>query len=90
MLLFYKAHIDFITEHATDPDKRRYAVLPEGARHYIDIDHYGSYPYTALPHKWQEAAAKFGEDTLQTYGIVPWHVQTMLKRLTNSFKEVGS
>lgn len=87
MLLFYKPHIEFITEHATDPDKRRYAVLPEAARHYIDIDHYGPYPYTALPHKWQEALAKFGNDTLQTYGIVPWHVQTMLARLTNSFKE---
>ncbi|MEO9003780.1 MAG: zinc dependent phospholipase C family protein [Ginsengibacter sp.] len=87
MLLFYKPHIDIITEHATDPDKRRYAVLPEGARHYIDIDHYGLYPYTALPHKWQEAIAKFGEDTLQTYGIVPWHIQTMLTRLTSSFKE---
>lgn len=87
MLLFYKPHVDFITEHATDPDKRRYAIASEGMRHYIDIDHYGSYPYTALPHKWQEAVAKFGDDTLQTYGIVPWHVQTMLRRLTNSFKE---
>ena len=87
MLLFYKSNIDFITEHATDPDKRRYAMASEGARHYIDIDHYGRYPYFALPHKWNEAVSKFGEDTLQTYGIVPWHVQIMLGRLTHAFKE---
>jgi hypothetical protein len=87
MLQFYKPNIDFITEHATDPDKRRYVIAPEGARHYIDIDHYGSYPYSALPHKWYEAVSKFGVDTLQTYGIVPWHVQAMLGRLTQSFKE---
>lgn len=87
MLVFYKPHIDFITEHATDPDKRRYAIDGEGARHYIDIDHYGPYPYTAVPHKWDEAIAKIGEDTLQTYGIVPWHVQVMLGRLTKAFKE---
>jgi hypothetical protein len=87
MLQFYKPNIDFITEHATDPDKRRYAIASEGARHYIDIDQYGGYPYSALPHKWNEAVSKFSEDTLQTYGIVPWHVQTMLGRLTKSFKE---
>lgn len=87
MLLFYKPHIDFITEHAVDPDKRRYAVATEGPRHYIDIDHYGNYPYSELPHKWNDAVAKFGTDTLETFGIVPWHVQTMLSRLTKSFKE---
>ena len=87
MLLFYKPHIDFITEHATDPDKRRYAVAAEGARHYIDIDHYGKYPFEQLPHTWKDAVEKFGEDTLTTYGIVPWHIQTMLGRLTKAFKE---
>jgi len=87
MLLFYKPHIDFITEHATDPDKRRYAVGPEGPRHFIDIDHYGKYPFEELPHKWKDARDKFGEDTLATYGIVPWHIQTMLGRLTKAFKE---
>lgn len=87
MMVLYKPNVEFITEHAVDPDKRRYAVAAEGPRHYIDIDHYGKYPYKELPHNWNEAVAKFGEDTLQVYGIVPWHVQTMLKRLTNAFKE---
>lgn len=87
MLLFYKPHIDFIESHATDPDKRRYAIAPEGARHFIDIDHYGTYPFDDLPHKWKDAVNKFGEDTLQAYGIVPWHVQVMLGRLTKAFKE---
>ncbi len=87
MLLFYKQNIQFISEHATDPDKRRYIVKEEGPRHYIDIDHYGEYPYNALPRKWDSALAKYGEDTLQAYGIVPWWVQAMKVRLTNAFKE---
>lgn len=87
MLLFYKPHIDFIESHATDPDKRRYAIAPEGARHFIDIDHYGKYPFDNLPHNWKDAVNKFSEDTLQEYGIVPWHVQVMLGRLTKAFKE---
>jgi hypothetical protein len=87
MLVLYKTHIDFITSHAVDPDMRRYAIAQEGARHYIDIDHYGTYPFDALPRKWSDARDKFSEDSLQQHGIVPWWVQTMLYRLTNAFKE---
>jgi hypothetical protein len=36
MLILYKPNIEFITEHAVDPDKRRYAVAEEGPGHYID------------------------------------------------------
>lgn len=87
MLLFYKAHIALISEHATDADKRRYAVASEAPKHFIDIDHFGRYPFNELPHKWNDAVEKFGEDTLLTYGIVPWHVQVMLGRLTKAFAE---
>ena len=87
MIVLYKPNLSFISEHAIDPDKRRYALKDEGPRHYIDIDHYGTYPYDSLPHKWNDAVAKYSEDTLKAYGIVPWHVQVMLQRLTAAFKE---
>lgn len=87
MIGFYKTHIDFLTEHSVDPDKRRYAIPEEGPRHYIDIDHYGSFPFSELPHNYDSAVAKFTADTVNAYGIVPWWVQTMLWRLTTAFKE---
>lgn len=87
MLVLYKPHIAFLAEHSVDPDKRRYAVKEEGPRHYIDIDHYGKYPYPLLPRKWSEAVAKFSEDTLMAYGIAPWWIPRMLGQLTNAFKE---
>ena len=87
MMVLYKPNIGFLSEHAVDPDKRRYAVKDEAPRHYIDIDYYGAYPYNALPHKWTDAVAKFSKDTLEANGIVPWHVQIMLNRLTAAFKE---
>jgi len=87
MMVLYKPNIEFITEHAIDPDKRRYAIPEEGPRHYIDIDHYGAYPYKSLPRKWEDAVTKFSQDSLMEYGIVPWHVQVMLQRLTNAFRE---
>ncbi|MEO8413788.1 MAG: zinc dependent phospholipase C family protein [Ginsengibacter sp.] len=87
MMILYKPNIDFISEHAVDPDKRRYAVAAEGPRHYIDIDYYGKYPYRELPHEWKDAVAKYGEDTLLANGIVPWHIPIMLNRLTKAFKD---
>ncbi len=87
MIGFYKKHIDYITEHAVDPDKRRYAVAAEGARHYIDIDHYGENPFETVPKRWKDAVNKFTEDTLQAYGIVPWHVEKMFGRLVEAFKK---
>ena len=87
MMVLYKPYSDFLTEHAIDPDKRRYAIPEEGPRHYIDIDHYGTYPYDSLPRRWNDAVARYSEDTLNTYGIVPWWLQTMLHRLTDAFKE---
>jgi hypothetical protein len=87
MVALYKPNISFITEHAIDPDKRRYAVPEEGPRHYLDIDRYGIYPYPDLPRNWDSAVAKYSLDTLMSHGIVPWHVQIMLQRLTYAFKE---
>lgn len=89
MIKFYKKNIEFITEHAVDPDKRRYSVEGEAPRHYIDIDHYiheGEDPFEVVPKKWYDAVEKFTEDTLQAYGIVPWHVNVMVMRLTKAFQ----
>ncbi len=87
MMVLFKPQIEFLAEHAVDPDKRRYAVPEEGPRHYIDIDQYGTYPYDSLPRKWNDAVAKYSADTLNAHGIVPWWLQTMLFRLTDAFKE---
>jgi len=87
MLAFYKPKINFISEHAVDPDKRRYAVKEEGSRHYIDLDYYGPYPFDSLPRTWKEAVLKHSEEILQDHGILPWWLATMLYRLTEAFKE---
>lgn len=87
MFGFFKHHIDYLTVHATDPDRRRYAVEGEAACHYIDLDRYGEHPFDSLPKRWNEAVAKIGEDTLMAHGIVPWHIQRMMYRLTAAFRD---
>lgn len=147
MIGFYKKHIEYITEHAVDPDKRRYATKHEAPRHFIDIDHWGTYPFTEVPRDWDEALIKhtslhlvsregdtlevqvdkdpeykaffrrqilpqyyedvwtidcdtlsqlsgrslnchsaFAVDHFSEYGIVPYHLLSMKRRLTNAFR----
>ena len=85
MVRFYKKHITFITEAAVNPDRRRYSVTDEAARHYIDLDHYGDSTVFKMPKFWNQAVEKYSEDTLKAYGIVPWHVNTMYYRLRDAF-----
>lgn len=84
---FYKPYMDYISTHAVDPDKRRYAFKEEAPRHYIDIDHYGEPPYDNLPKKWNDAVIKYGEEGLNEHGIVPWYIEKMMFRLTDAFKK---
>ena len=55
MIGFYKSHIDFINDHAVDPDNRRYSNKEEPPRHYLDADHYGEHPFDSIPEKWDDA-----------------------------------
>ena len=59
MIGFYKEHIEYLTAHAVDPDKRRYATKFEAIRHYIDIDHWGTFPFENVPRNWTATLIKF-------------------------------
>lgn len=87
MFPFFKRHIQYITEEAVGPDRRRYAVEGEAERHYIDLDVYGDSAHYTMPRYWQQAVALFSEDTLRAYGIVPWHIFRMKGWLTKAFEE---
>lgn len=55
MMVFFKRNIDYLTEHAVDADKRRYATTHEAPRHYLDLDRYGEPPFPTLPRRWTDA-----------------------------------
>ncbi|RRN77157.1 S1/P1 Nuclease [Pseudoxanthomonas sp. SGD-10] len=87
---FYKSNIDYITENAVNPDKRRYTDSLEAHRHYIDLDHYGISPFDSIPKRWNDAIKKYSEDTLKNYGIVPWHIERTYYRLVKAFETQDS
>jgi hypothetical protein len=85
MIGFYKKNIQFITESAVNPDRRRYAVKEEAPRHYIDLDAYGDSAAFHLPFRWKEALQKMGLDSLEKHGILPWHIQRVTDQLKEAF-----
>lgn len=86
---FYKANIRYLSDHAVDADKRRYADTAEAARHYIDIECYGSH-IDSIPRKWKDALKKYGSTQLQTNGILPWQIEKSYYKLVQAFKNRDS
>jgi len=86
---FYKANIQYITDHATDPDKRRYADTSEAPRHYLDAEVYEA-DIDSIPRKWDNAVKKYGLPKLHKNGILPWQIQRTYYKLVNAFKQHDS
>ena len=86
MAAFYRANIDFLTEHAVSADKKRYIDSTEAPHHFFDADHYGKHPFKAMPQHWIDAAAKYSSDTLNKYGTLPWVITSNYYWLVKAFK----
>lgn len=85
MLSFYKIGNKYITEHAVDPDKRRYIDTLEAPRHYLDVENYEE-NIDSIPQKFNDALAKYGQKKLNENGIVPWQIQRTYYSLVKAFK----
>lgn len=92
MLPLFKGNIDFLTEHAVDPDKRRYAFRLEAPRHFLDMDRYKG---TCLPENFVEAFSSFGmlkivtkgNDTLMVHATdTSWCNHSALATMTDGVK----
>jgi len=82
---FFKRNIKYLTDHAVDPDKRRYADTLEAPRHYLDVEVYESH-IDSIPFKYEDALKKYGKVKLQESGTLPWQIQNSYYKLVNAFK----
>jgi hypothetical protein len=89
MIGFYKNNHKYITEHAIDPDKRRYADTAEAPRHYLDVENYETH-IDSIPEKWNDAVNKYGAKKIASDGMVPWQIQRTYNNLVRAFKERDS
>jgi hypothetical protein len=84
---FYRANIEFITQHAISADKRRYVDSTEAPKHFLNADHYGKQPFSHIPQNWDDAVLKYSADTIDKYGTLPWTIQYNYYRLVKAFKD---
>jgi len=85
MIRFYKSNIKYVSDHAVDPDKRRYADTAEAPRHYLDVEVYEQ-SIDSIPRKWDDAVLKYGLPKLNSSGILPWQIQRTYNKLVNAFR----
>lgn len=87
--IFFKKNIEYITEHSTSPDSRRYTNKNEGAGHYIDMEFYKS--IDSLEYlSWKNITKKISEDSLYKHGILPWRIIQYKFLLQNAFEKKSS
>ena len=84
----FEANRALVVEHSIDPDLWRDSFASiEDPNHYLDFDWegYGPYPFTALPRNRAEAIKKFGKETIDKYGTLPWRTEEMYGKLKDAF-----
>ena len=83
---FFKLHAEEITKRSTAPDERRNATKGEAPKHFVDIEYFPEADRMNLPHGWQEAVVRYGLDSLERWGYVPWQIQHSAYKLTKAFE----
>jgi hypothetical protein len=85
--VFFYNHIDFITQEASVPDIRKYALnyKDENPRHYFDMENFG--PVDSIPQTLEAAKKKYDAKFLNDNGILPWYIEDMMVKLTKAFKD---
>lgn len=85
---YFEKYRSSIVEHAIDPDLwRTVGWIEETPRHFVDMDAYGPYPFTSLPHDYDDAVKRYGLDFVQKNGTLPWRGEEIFKKLVEAFTQ---
>ena len=85
---FFEANRDFLA--ATLPNLWTWLEknpLTERRNHYLYLDHYGKFPFDALPRNYQMAVSKFGKSKLESSGVLPWQIGVYSQKLTAAMRD---
>jgi hypothetical protein len=75
-------------EHSIDPDLWRVVGWEaETPNHWVDMDAYGPYPFKELPHDFDEAVKRYGQDFVNKNGLLPWRTQEIHGKLVEAFRQ---
>jgi len=87
MLGYFGANRQFLVQHVTDPDEGNAKAPTDPRNNFIELDHYGQFPFSALPRSYTAAVAKYGRRSIDTYGLLPWQIGLYSQKLTDALRE---
>jgi hypothetical protein len=87
MLGYFGANRQFLVQHVTNPDEGTARNLADARNNFIELDHYGQFPFSALPRSYTAAVAKYGRRAINTYGLLPWQIGLYSQKLTDALRE---
>jgi hypothetical protein len=83
---FFQANRQFLVQHVTEPTEAEVKNPSERRNDFVQLDHYGKFPFSALPRAYTSAVSKFGRHAVETSGLLPWQVGLYSKKLTDAFR----
>ncbi|MFZ0410869.1 MAG: hypothetical protein WBF14_09900 [Candidatus Acidiferrales bacterium] len=70
----------------TEPPSPSAAAAASHMNDFIQLDHYGTFPFSALPRDYAAAVSKYNRRTIEEYGLLPWAVGVHSQHLTDAFR----
>lgn len=88
MAPFFHQNLDYLVKQSVAADQRRNKDPKEAGRHFIDFEAYDKQQLGAwkMPFAYNDALQKYGRDSLEKYGYLPYQVMLTHRRLTAAFK----
>jgi hypothetical protein len=85
---FFTEHREVVILRVIDPDLWRNVGWKDDPHHFLDfgVSEYGAYPFAALPRDYDAALEKFGRETLERNGLLPWRASEMFGHLRRAFE----
>ncbi|MCU1341781.1 MAG: Nuclease, partial [Candidatus Acidoferrum typicum] len=85
---YFEANRDWLAHHVTDPlDLLQKNSQTEHRNHFLYLDHYGKFPFDALPRDYKAAVTKFTKTKLESSGVLPWQIGVYSQKLTAAFRD---
>src|SRR5882724_5303751 len=83
---FFENNRKFLMDHVDDPlgliDEHPW----ERNNHFIELDKYGKFPFSALPRSYKAAIAKYSKSKIQATGLLPWQIGVYSQKLTEDMR----
>jgi hypothetical protein len=83
---FFEGNRQFLVQHVNDPRDEIARVPDEKPYNYIELDHYGQFPFGALPHDYKAAVRLYSRSVVIAHGELPWQIGLYTARLTEAFR----